>query len=334
MKKMQNVLYVMSKGSKLSVKNQSICVTGKEVVTIPVHNIESIVCFGNMSITTPFIGFCSENNVKLSFLSEYGGYYGSFYGKQKGSVFLRTEQYRMFDDKEVCLNISKSIINTKIRNSIRVLGKSLSCSKVIKDAISDMSVMKNEISDVDNIDTLRGIEGIAAARYFSAFDEMINTDNSLMKFEKRTKRPPENNINALLSFVYTLLETDVTSAVECTGLDVQVGVMHTKDYGKPSLVLDMMEEYRAPLCDRFVIALVNRKQIRSDDFIRNDEGIWLTSEARKKVVVNWQERKQQQIFHTGIEKKINIGLIPYAQAQIMSACIRNKTPEYKPFLWR
>ena len=336
MKKMQNVVYVLSRGKKLSVKNGCICISDEDgkYVTIPVHNIESVVCFGEMSITTPFMGFCSENNVSISFLTENGLYYGSFYGCQKGNVFLRTNQYKVFENERLSLKIACSIIDTKLKNSVRVIEKSDVRNSRTEKAVLKISEIRKHICEVKDKEELRGFEGVAAALYFSVFDDMISTDDFRMKFEKRTRRPPENNVNSLLSFVYTLLENDVRAAVESTGLDSQAGFLHTMDYGKHSLILDMMEEYRAPLCDRFVLGLINRRQIKPEDFIRTDGRIFLTDEAKRKVINLWQDRKSAEIYHNVLDEKINVGLIPFAQARLMSSYLRGNMSEYIPFNWR
>lgn len=335
MRKLKNVLYVTTAGSSLSVKNRSICIENENGSrTVPVHNVESVVCFGDMTVTTPFMHFCSMNNVKLVFLSCYGKYYGAFYGGQTGNVFLRREQYMRFGKPEKCLCVAKEIISAKIKNSVRVLQKNVSDNAKVKSVCDDLGEILKRVSEVSDIEKLRGLEGIAAEKYFSVFDEMILCDDSEMKFVRRSRRPAENNVNALLSFVYTLLKTDVTAAVESVGLDIQVGVMHTMDYGKPSLVLDMMEEYRAPLCDRFVISLINRRQIVKDDFEIKEGMITLTADARKKVITEWQNRKQNEVENEEVGEKIQTGLIPFVQASVMSEYLRGEREFYRAYLWR
>jgi len=335
MKILKNVLYITSPGCTLSVKNRSICVTTKEESrTVPVHNIGEIICFGDMTVTTPFMNFCALNDVKLVFLSCYGKYYGAFYGMQKGNVFLRKAQYKYFDDNEKALEISKSIIDSKLRNSARVIKKSVPDNQNALVKAAEIENIRDQIMEAESIEELRGYEGIAAEKYFSVFDEMIVEKDPEMVFERRTKRPPENNVNSLLSFVYTLLKTDITAAVESAGMDIQVGVMHTLDYAKPSLVLDLMEELRSPLCDRFVLNLINRKQITGQDFVREDGMIVITAEGKKKIISEWQKKKKEEIYHSEVNEKIEIGLIPYVQVKILSEYLREETEKYKPFIWR
>ncbi|MBR6835885.1 MAG: CRISPR-associated endonuclease Cas1 [Oscillospiraceae bacterium] len=336
MKKLKNVLYVTSPGCTLSVKNRSICVTTDEgSQTVPVHNLESVVCFGDMKVSTPFMQFCSNNGVKLVFLSCYGRYYGTFNGLQTGSVFLRREQYKRFDDPDIRMNIAGDIISAKIRNSVRVLMKNTHSNNRVKTVIEEMMELHDRIKFVSDIDALRGIEGAAAEKYFSVFDEMIDADDDCMKFVRRSRRPVENNVNALLSYCYTLLKTDITAAAESVGLDIQVGVMHTLDYGKPSLVLDMMEEFRAPLCDRFVLSLINRKQVTKDDFTKDDDGnIILSDKCRRTVISEWQTRKKTEVYVEEVNEKIEIGLIPFVQAMMISEYLRNERESYRPFIWR
>ena len=341
MRKMQNVLYVMSHGSKLSVKNKSVCVTynSNETHTIPVHNIETIVCFGNLTLTSAFMDFCAYNGVKLCLLSESGRYCGAFYGHQRGNIFLRTNQYRIFDDREISMDISKKIIETKVRNTIRFLGKSTANkspenSFAIRNAIDKISSYKEKIYSVDTPEELRAYEGLAASAYFGAVDNMLVNNDDGMKFEKRTRRPPENNMNALMSFLYTLLEIDVTAALECVGLDIQKGIFHTMNYNKPSLALDIMEEFRVGMCDKIAISMVNKRQLTSENFENDGDMIKLTREARKLVINEWQKRKKRMIYHPVLKEKIPEGLLPFAQAQIMSSYLRGESEEYVPFLWR
>ncbi len=335
MRKLKNVLYVTTLGSHLSVKNKSICVTNEEISrTVPVHNIETVICFGNMTVTTQFMNFCAENDVKIVFLSEYGRYFGSFYGAQKGNVFLRLEQYKRFTDNSISVNCAREIVGAKIKNSIRVLRKSAPDSEKVKAVSVEMEEMLKELPGVTSTESLLGYEGISAEKYFSVFDEMILTDDKDMKFVRRSRRPPENNVNALLSYVYTLLQSEVASAVESCGLDPQVGVLHALNYAKLSLVYDMMEEYRAALCDRFVLSLINMNQIRSEDFEKKDGMILLTRKGRNTVISEWQKRKQDEIFIKKYDTSVPIGLIPFLQAQLMSEYLRDEAEKYTAFVWR
>lgn len=340
MKKLKNVLYVVSENAKLHVKNKSVAVStndGKDI-TIPAHTLEFIVCFGDMSVTTPFISFCCSNEILLNFMSPHGRFYGRVVAPTHGNILLRRNHFKMIEDESIALFVSKNIIKTKISNSKHTLSKfgSRTNNALIENKISNICIeldkLKNKIENSESKDELRGYEGVASTLYFSVFDDLLKEDS--MKFEKRTRRPPENKFNALLSFIYTLLTNDMESALETVGLDVQAGFLHCLRSGRPALAIDIIEELRSPLGDRMAIGLVNTKQIKETDFEETENGIFLTKEARKKVINAWQDRKTEEIFHPYFNEKIEIGLLPYAQAQILARFIRGDEEEYKPFLWR
>ncbi len=339
MKKLKNVLYVMSENSQLYVKNKSLAVkVDEKEITIPVHTIESVVCFGNMSFTTPFISFCCENEVTVNFMSQNGRFYGRVVPPVHGNIMLRKNHFKILEDNKKSLSIAKKIIKTKIINSENTLSrfdnrkKDIFLKIKVESIRKEFDSLKQKVEKSKTADELRGYEGLAANMYFNLFDDLIK--NGEMKFEKRTKRPPENNFNSLLSFIYTLVTNDMESALESVGLDVQGGFFHTLRSGRPALALDMIEEFRSPLCDRLAIGLINNSQIKEDEFTKTEEGIFLSPEARKVVVDAWQQRKKEEIFHPYFNEKIQIGLLPYAQAQIMAKYIRGDEEEYKPFLWK
>lgn len=340
MKKLKNVLYVMSENAKLHVKNKCIALSttdGKDI-TIPAHTIESIVCFGDMSVTTPFISFCCSNEIILNFMSPYGKFYGRVVAPTHGNIVLRRNQFKMIEDESIALFVSRNIIKTKINNSKYTLSRfgnrtnNALIENKIKDICMELDRLKNKIENSKSKDELRGYEGAASALYFSIFDDLVKEDN--MKFEKRTRRPPENRFNALLSFIYTLLTNDMESALETIGLDVQASFLHCLRSGRPALAIDIIEELRSPLGDRMALGLINTHQIKETDFEETEDGIFLTKEARKKVISAWQDRKNEEIFHPYFNEKIKIGLLPYAQAQILAKFIRGDEDEYIPFLWR
>ncbi|MBP0965990.1 MAG: type I-C CRISPR-associated endonuclease Cas1 [Oscillospiraceae bacterium] len=340
MKKLGNVLYIMTEGSYLHCENKSICVMvgGMEKTRIPAHTIEAIVCLCNMSVSTPFMGFCGDNGISLSFHSDNGRFYGRVYGQVSGNVLLRRKQYQLIDSCE-SVEIVRNIILGKIINSRNVLMKASrntteEKSLILKEQSEKLLEQEKLLGSAQNIDSIRGIEGAAASIYFRAFDSMLKTDESEMLFEIRSRRPPENRVNALLSFTYMLLKNDMQSALESVGIDPAAGYLHTLRPGRPSMALDLMEELRSPLCDRFVISLINLKQITASDF--DTEGIELTlkDKARRKVIQEWQLRKKETIMHPYLKEKIPIGLIPYCQAMLLARHFRGDIDGYPPFIWR
>lgn len=342
MKKLGNVLYILTPQSYLYCQNETIAVKvgGEEKKRLPAHLIESIICIGNTSISSPFIGFCGERNISLSFVSDYGKFYGRIYGEVSGNVLLRKKQYEYMGDEEKSVSIIKSMLYAKLINSRYMIKRYMRNSNVeeirdrLNNAADSITSIAGLIEKNESADSMRGLEGAAASVYFGVFDDMLLAKNEEMRFVKRSKRPPENRFNALLSFLYMLLKNDVETGLECVGLDPAAGYLHTIRPGRASLALDLMEELRAPLCDRMAISLVHLGQISKDDFSMDIEGIMLKDKARKKVIAQWQERKKEIITHPFLKEKIQIGLIPYVQAQMLARYIRGDLDAYPPFIWR
>ena len=340
MKKLANVLYILTENSYLHCENGTVCVKvgGSEKTRIPAHTIDSIVCLCNTTVSTPFIGFCNENGISLSFHSDTGKFYGRIYGAVSGNVLLRKRQYQWIGKTE-SVEIVRNIISGKLLNSRNVLMKSARNTTDVKaDLLRQSAQMLSEqqaaLDDAADIDSIRGIEGASATIYFRAFDAMLKTDDAGLLFEKRSRRPPENRVNAMLSFVYMLLKNEMQSALESVGLDPAAGYLHTLRPGRPSLALDLMEELRAPLGDRFVISLLNLKQVRSEDFDTTNGEFRLKEDARRLVIREWQLRKKEQITHPFLKEKIEIGLIPYCQSMLLARYLRGDLDGYPPFIWR
>ncbi len=340
MKKLGNVLYILTEDSYLYCQNETIAVKigGAEKVRIPAHTVESIICLKNTTVTTPFIGFCGEHGISLSFHSDSGRFLGRIYGGVNGNVLLRKKQYDIIGTP-ASAEIVRNILSGKFANSRNVLLKSArdnaeKSSQALRHAAEMLSDSFGRLMKAESIDAMRGIEGSAASIYFGAFDEMLKTDDCDMKFERRSRRPPENRVNALLSFVYMLLKNDVCSALESVGLDPAAGYLHALRPGRESLALDIMEELRAPLCDRFVISMINLREIKSDDFSVENGGIMLGDKARRTVIDRWQKRKKEEITHPFLNEKIPIGLIPYCQAMLLGRHLRGDLDGYPPFVWR
>lgn len=340
MRKLGNTLYILTSGSYLYCQNETIAVKigGEDKVRIPAHTIDSIICLTNTTVSSPFIAFCGERGIGLSFQSDNGRFYGRIYGAVSGNVLLRKKQFALLDTPESA-GIVRNILIGKISNCRMLLMRSARNSMEDKPArLNDSAEMLRAQTELlhtaESIDSMRGIEGTAAAIYFRAFDDMLKTNDPDMQFERRSRRPPENRINALLSFVYMLMKNDVQSALESVGLDPAVGYLHTLRPGRPSLALDMMEELRGALCDRFVISLVNLKQIQSGDITIESNEYRLSDKARRLVIDSWQKRKKEEIEHPFLKEKIPIGLIPYCQAMLLARYMRGDLDGYPPFLWR
>jgi CRISPR-associated protein Cas1 len=340
MKQLQNVLYILTPGSYLFCQNEAIAVKvgGEDRALVPSHVVESIVCFGNTTVSTPFIGFCAEKGIALSFLSEYGRFYGRVQGPAHGNVLLRTRQYAMAADPVECVAIVSNLLYGKIANARQILLRAARehadelCTRALGQAAERLAESARSIKDAGSVAALRGIEGYASKEYFAAFPNMVKSVG--FDFSGRTRRPPEDPVNALMSFLYALLKNDVQSALESVGLDPAVGFLHALRPGRPALALDMMEELRAPLCDRLVLSLINRRMLDESDFSREAGGVLLSEKARRLVIDSWQKRKKEEIRHPFFGEKMAIGLIPFAQAMLLARWVRGDLDQYPPFHWR
>lgn len=341
MRKLLNTLYVTTSGSYLAKDGENIVirVENQDRFRVPIHNLEGIVCFGFMGASPALMALCAERNVALSFLSEQGFFLGRVTGKVSGNVLLRRKQYRMADDVETCLSLSRIFVAGKIANSKTVLQRSLRDhskyvnSTSIGQVIEVLTLKQKQALRTQNVDVLRGVEGEAALEYFSVFDQLILTQKEDFFLNGRNRRPPLDNVNALLSFVYTLLMHEIRSALESVGLDPCVGFLHTDRPGRQSLALDMMEEFRPYLADRLVLTLINRKQVDANGFLKRDAGGIVMDETTRKVVITaWQKRKQEEVNHPFLGASIPIGLLPYSQALLMARFIRGDLDNYPVFI--
>lgn len=325
----------------LDGENIVVLAGNEEKFRIPLCNIENVVCFSYLGCSPALMGKCCENNIAISFIRPSGKFLARITGPIKGNVLLRKMQYQYSHMDEFCVNISKNIIAAKLYNSRFILNRSLRdhADKIDTDKVSDASEkLKNNIEKIKNCqstDAIRGMEGESAKIYFSVFNQMIVKQKQDFVFNERSKRPPLDNVNAMLSYIYTILTLDIQSALESVGLDPYVGFLHTDRAGRASLALDMIEELRAFLVDRIILTMINLNQIENSDFfVKEGGGVIMTDEARKKILKNWQTRKNEIITHPIIGEKIQVGLIPYVQAQLMARYIRGDLSEYSPFLCR
>jgi len=340
MRKQLNTLYVTTPESYLHRDGETVLVKigNEEKFRIPIHNIEGIVCFGYMGASPHLMQLCAERNVGLSFLTQYGKFLGRVSGSVRGNVLLRRTQYRLADNSEASLDIAKGFITGKIVNCRTILGRSIrDHGNVIRcDRIrhTDDLLIENleKIAGCPGPDSLRGVEGNCAKFYFDVLDELILKQKSDFFIRDRNRRPPLDNMNALLSFLYTLLAHDMQSALETVGLDPYVGFFHTDRPGRGSLALDMMEELRPFIADRLALNMVNLLQVAPEDFLKREGGgIILTDKGRKTVLGAWQKRKSDEITHPFLKEKIPIGLLPYVQALLMARFLRGDIDKYPPF---
>ncbi|MEG2733097.1 MAG: type I-C CRISPR-associated endonuclease Cas1c [Clostridium sp.] len=343
MRKLMNTLYVTLPEAYLSLDGENVVVLRDEEtkIRVPLHNLEGIVTFGYTGASPALMRACADQNIALTFLTQNGRFQARVVGAIKGNVVLRRAQYRVADDKERCLEISRNCIIAKVYNGKHVLERTIRdhSERVDTEQIRKITIQMNEsllaIKMTESLDSLRGYEGEAASRYFSVFNEMILQQNEDFSFSVRSKRPPLDNINALLSFVYTLLAHDIAAALETVGLDPYVGFLHTDRPGRISLALDLMEELRPCVADRFVISLVNKRMINGRGFEKQEnEAVIMSDETRREVLKNWQIRKQDKIIHPFLKEKIEWGLVPYVQAMLLARYIRGDLDGYPSFFWK
>jgi CRISP-associated protein Cas1 len=347
MKHLLNVLYVVTEDSYLCKEGETICVRvgGEEKVRVPAHTLESIVCFGHTTVSTPLIGFLGERGIGLAFLSPEGRFYGRVEGPVHGNVLLRKAQYAAASDDRRMAALACGQIMSKIANTRNVLLRAARDQPANEQGVAlgraakELAGIAQQLepvggAPVTGINTLRGLEGAAGAVYWGVFDHMIRTNRDDFYFRLRSRRPPLDNMNALLSFSYALLANDVRSALESVGLDPAAGFLHTLRPGRPALALDLMEELRAWFCDRFVLSLVNLRQVQGSDFEHTATGVLLKEPARRTFIAAWQKRKREEIVHPFVEERIPIGLIPFVQAQLLARHLRGDLDAYPPFYWK
>jgi CRISPR-associated protein Cas1 len=343
MKKHLNTLFVTTQGAYLSKEGETVVVKieGEIRLRVPVHTIGGIVCFGNVSCSPFLMGFCAENNVGLSYLTEHGRFLARVQGPVSGNVLLRREQYRRADDLGFSAGMAKFILTGKITNCRTVLQRGLRdhASKMeeeeVRHAVMRLNKMLESLNQEQNLDVLRGIEGDSAHTYFSVFDHLIVAQKEAFRFGERNRRPPLDNVNCLLSFIYTLLMHDVRSALESVGLDPAVGFLHRDRPGRPGLALDLMEEFRPYIADRLTLSLINLQQVQDKGFKKMDSGaVLMDDDTRKKVLVAYQERKQEEITHPFLDEKVMIGMLFHIQALLMARFLRGDLDGYPPFIWK
>lgn len=343
MKKLLNTLYVLSEDVYLALDGENVVVLREEETAgrFPLHTLENIVSFSYKGASPALLGACSSRMIGMSFYSPRGKFLARTAGSSYGNVLLRKEQYRISDLPEKSLFYAKNMIIGKVFNcrwslerTIRDNGMRINTERVKKVSLA-LNEGLNNIGNCESLDSLRGLEGEMASQYFSVFDELVINQKDAFKFNGRSRRPPMDNINALLSFVYTILGNECAGALEGVGLDAYVGFMHCDRPGRKSLALDLLEELRGIMADRFVLTLVNKKVIKDEHFDRQGDGaVLLNEEGRKQFFSAWQSHKKELLTHPFLKEKISWGLVPYVQALLLARTIRGDLESYPPFLWK
>ncbi len=343
MKKHLNTLFVTTQGSYLSKEGETIVVKvdGEVRLQLPIHTIGGVVCFGLVSCSPYLMGFCAEKGVALSFMTENGHFLAKVQGPVSGNVLLRREQYRWADDPKRSADMARAVIIAKLANSRTVMQRALRDhsekidGKNIRRVVSSLDNSLEACNREYDLDKLRGIEGDAAAVYFSVFDDLILVQKESFQFKERNRRPPLDNVNCLLSFLYTLLVHDARSALEAVGLDPAVGFLHRDRPGRPSLALDLIEEFRPFLADRLGLWLINLRQVQDKGFKKMESGaVVMDDDTRKTLITTYQDRKREEILHPFLEEKVTVGLLMHAQALLMARHIGGDMDGYPPFIWK
>lgn len=343
MKKYLNTLFVTTQGAYLAKEGETVAVKveGKTRLQLPIHTLDGIVCFGQVSCSPFLMGFCADRDVTISHLTEYGRFLAKVTGPVSGNVLLRRVQYRWADDEVKTALVTRSVLVGKISNCRTVLQRALRDHMDKIDA-GEVRQVANRLSEILmhlqadlSLDRLRGYEGEAAKNYFGVFDHLITSQKDDFIFHERSRRPPLDRVNCLLSFLYTLVMHDVRSALESVGLDPAVGFLHRDRPGRPGLALDLMEEFRPFIADRLALSLINLSQIRPKGFTHMESGaVLMDDETRKTLLVAYQKRKQDEIMHPFLKEKMPIGLLFHTQAILLARFIRGDLDGYPVFCWR
>jgi CRISPR-associated protein Cas1 len=342
MKKLLNTLYITTQGTYLHRDGETVAVKKDEdtLLRVPIHTLEGIVCFGRVSVSPPAMGLCTEHGVLISYFSEHGEFWARVQGAVRGNVLLRRQQYRLADDAERSAVIAQAVVMAKVANCRTTL---LRAAREREGGLSDVEAVADRLGrTLDmllrqqlSVDRVRGVEGECAQHYFAVFDSLILQQKEAFVFRGRSRRPPLDAVNALLSFVYTLLVHDATSALESVGLDPYVGFLHVDRPGRASLALDLIEEFRPILADRLVLSLINRQQVAGEGFTKAESGAVMMDVATRRVVLEaWQKRKQDEVRHPFLDEAAPLGLFPYLQALLLARHVRGDLDAYPALVWK
>ncbi|MCD7797909.1 MAG: type I-C CRISPR-associated endonuclease Cas1c [Akkermansiaceae bacterium] len=344
MKQHLNTLYVTREGSYLSLDGETVSVSlhRQRLIRVPLRNLEAIQTFGwDIGASPHLMAHCAEAGVRIAFCNPHGKLLCNVTGFTHGNVLLRRQQYRMADDARASLNVAREMVAAKILNARCVLQRGLrdrtdmteAERHAAAEAVRDMARGVRRARAAESASALLGVEGNAAECYFGAFGSLLAGED--FRFDRRSRRPPKDPVNALLSFAYALLSSDCKSALEAVGLDSAVGFYHRDRPGRPGLALDLMEEFRAPLADRLALTLLNRRQLSPGDFAVDEGGsVRLTDDARRTVLTTWQERKKEMIVHPFLQERVTLGLLPHIQARLLAQRVRGALDAYPPMFWK
>ncbi len=342
MRKLQNTLFVTTQGAYLAKEGESLVVRAEKEkkFQIPVRNLDGVVCFGQVSVSPFLLGMCAEHDVSVSFLTDNGRFLAKAVGSASGNVTLRRNQFRMADDLDQSLSIARSVLSGKLVNSRTLLrrvarDRQRVAAESLDRAADSLGTVLRRLPAATDLDDIRGLEGDAARTYFGVFEHLLASGEEVFIFTGRNRRPPLDPVNCLLSFVYTILLHDIRSSLESVGLDPEVGFLHRDRPGRPSLALDLLEEFRPAVADRLVLSLINRGQVKTSGFETSGSGaVTMDEDTRKEVLVAYQKRKQQEMEHPFLKEKMPLGLFPFAQALLLARHIRGDLHGYPPYLWR
>lgn len=343
MKRLLNTLYVTTPEAWLRLDGGTLVVeNGEEVLgKLPLVNLESIICLGYKGVSPALMGACAEKGIDLCFLTPHGRFLARVEGPVKGNVLLRSTQHAYAKSPTVSVDLARMMLTGKIYNGRWCLERMLRdhrdriVEQDFRTAIEEMKLRLSQLEQTTDIEGLRGLEALAAKAYFSVFDCMILRNEAAFRFDGRNRRPPLDRVNALLSFAYTLLGNETAAALETVGLDPYVGFMHQLRPGRASLALDLLEEFRAPIADRFVLSQINLGAIKATDFQCKENGaFYLKDEPRRDFLAAWQKHKQETLTHPFLQEKMPWGLVPYAQALLLARTLRGDLDSYPPFLWK
>jgi len=338
-----NTLFVMTQGSYLHLERETLKldVEGQTKLRVPMHHIGGIVLFGNVMVSPFALHRCAEDGRSVAMLTQYGRFKARLEGPQSGNVLLRRAQHQLLDDAPRSLDLMRMILAGKLQNSRSLLlrgareANDADQSQRLRSAANSLAASLRALPKAENADVLRGVEGQAAREYFDVLSDALKVNRDAFAMHGRNRRPPRDRINALLSFLYALLTNECVSAVESVGLDPQVGYLHVLRPGRPALALDLMEEFRSLLADRLALTLINRQQIKPDDFEERPGGaVQMSDAARRTVLTAWQERKQDEVQHEQLQQSVPLALMPIVQARLLARFVRGESNEYIPFMPR
>lgn len=343
MRELLNTLYVQTQGAVLHIDHDTVKIEVEREMKLrlPLMRLSGIVVFGRVTVTPFLIQRCAEDGRSLVWLDRNGRFKARVEGPARGNVLLRRAQHLALSDKQRALTIARQIVAAKLQNSRQVLLRSAreaateQARLALSDAAARIADILGQLGAARSLDELRGFEGDAARTYFGVFGYHVRADQEAFAMDGRTRRPPRDRVNAVLSFLYALLRAECTAGLESVGLDPQVGFLHALRPGRPALALDLMEEFRPIIADRLALTLINRKQLQADHFVDLPGGaVHLSDDGRKVVLQAYQQRKEDEVSHRMLDQKLPIGLVPYIQARLLARHLRGDLEEYPPYLSR